>query len=104
MRKPEIQTDRLQLRRWRSTDREPFAALNANPLVMQYFPSPLSREETAALIDRIEGHFEEHGFGLWAVEIPNVAAFAGFVGLSLPRFEAHFTPCVEVGWRLAAEY
>lgn len=52
----------------------------------------------------MEAHFQEHGFGLWAVEIPGVATFAGFVGLSVPRFEAHFTPCVEIGWRLAAPY
>jgi RimJ/RimL family protein N-acetyltransferase len=51
-----------------------------------------------------EAHFEQHSFGLWAVEIPNVTSFAGFIGLSVPRFEAHFTPCVEIGWRLAAEY
>jgi RimJ/RimL family protein N-acetyltransferase len=100
----ELRTERLRLRRWRSEDRAPFAALNADPRVMEYFPAPLSREESDARATRIEAHFEEHGFGLWAVEIADVTPFAGFVGLSTPRFEAHFTPCVEIGWRLAAEY
>ena len=101
---PELRTDRLYLRRWRATDRQPFAALNADPRVMEHFPAPLSREESDALAARIESHFEQHGFGLWAVEIADIAPFAGFIGLSIPRFEAHFTPCVEIGWRLAAEY
>jgi len=101
---PELQTDRLYLRHWRASDREPFAALNADPRVMEHFPAPLSREESDALAARIESHFEQHGFGLWAVEIVGAAPFAGFIGLSIPRFEAHFTPCVEIGWRLASEY
>ncbi len=71
---------------------------------MEYLPSPLSREESDALAGRIDAHFDEHGFGLWAVEIPDVAPFIGFTGLSVPRFEAHFTPCVEIGWRLAADH
>src|SRR5262245_46072755 len=100
----ELHTDRLRLRRWRAADCEPFAALNADPRVMEYFPALLSRAESDARVARIEAHFEQHGFGLWAVEIVSVAPFAGFIGLSVPRFEAHFTPCVEIGWRLAAEY
>jgi RimJ/RimL family protein N-acetyltransferase len=100
----ELQTDRLRLRRWLPADREPFAALNAAPRVVEHLPGPLSRDESDAAIERIEAHFEQHGFGLWAVEIRGVAPFAGFIGLSVPRFEAHFTPCVEVGWRLAAEH
>jgi RimJ/RimL family protein N-acetyltransferase len=71
---------------------------------MEHFPEALSRSESDALATRIDAHFDEHGFGLWAVEIPNVAPFIGFVGLSIPRFDAPFTPCVEIGWRLAAEY
>ena len=70
---------------------------------MEHFPAILTREESDAAAERIEEHFERHGFGLWAVEIPTVVPFAGFVGLAIPRFEARFTPCVEVGWRLAAE-
>jgi len=85
-------------------DLAPFAALNADPRVMEHFPALLSREESDAMAARIGAHFERHGFGLWAVEIPNVTSFAGFTGLSVPRFEAHFTPCVEIGWRLAPEH
>jgi len=101
---PELRTERLYLRRWRSTDRETFAALNADPRVMEHFPAPLSRQESEALASRIEDHFERHGFGAWAVEITGVAPFAGFIGLAIPYFEAHFTPCVEIGWRLASQY
>lgn len=100
----ELRTARLLLRRWLPSDREPFAALNADPRVMERFPALLSPEESDALSARIEAHFEQHGFGLWAVEIVGVAPFAGFIGLSTPRFEADFTPCVEIGWRLAAEH
>ncbi len=71
---------------------------------MAHFPATLSREESNTLAARVEAHFDQHGFGLWAVEVPEVAPFVGFVGLSVPRFEAHFTPCVEIGWRLAAEH
>jgi RimJ/RimL family protein N-acetyltransferase len=99
----EIRTERLLLRRWRPEDRAPFAALNADPRVMEHFPALLSREESAAAALRMEAHFERHGFGLWAVQIDGVAPFAGFLGLSTPRFEAKFTPCFEIGWRLAAE-
>lgn len=76
----------------------------ADPQVMEFFPALQSREESDASVDRIEAHFEKHEFGLWAVEIVGVAPFAGLIGLCHPRFEAHFTPCVEVGWRLAPEY
>jgi RimJ/RimL family protein N-acetyltransferase len=100
----DLQTERLCLRRWLPSDRASFAALNADPRVMEYFPAPLSRHESDALVTRIEAHFAEHGFGLWAVEIPHVVPFAGFIGLAIPRFTAHFTPCVEIGWRLAAAH
>jgi RimJ/RimL family protein N-acetyltransferase len=99
-----VRTERLLLRRWRPSDLAPFAALNADPRVMRYFPTTLSRAESDAFAERIEAHFAEHGFGLWAVEAPGGAPFIGFVGLSVPRFQAPFTPCVEVGWRLAAEH
>jgi RimJ/RimL family protein N-acetyltransferase len=100
----ELRSERLLLRRWRTADREPFAALNADQRVMEHFPALLSREESDAAADRIEAHFQRHGFGSWAVEVPGVTPFAGFVGLCHPRFEAHFTPCVEIGWRLAAQF
>ncbi len=78
--------------------------MNADPRVMEHFSGVLSREESDALAARIDEHFAEHMFGLWAVEIPGVAPFAGFIGLSVPGFQARFTPCVEIGWRLAAEH
>jgi RimJ/RimL family protein N-acetyltransferase len=99
-----IRTTRLLLRRWRAEDREPFADLNADPVVMQHFPSTLTRQQSDALANRIEAHFLHYGFGLWAVEISAVTPFAGFIGLSIPTFQAHFTPCVEIGWRLAKRY
>ena len=99
---PELVTERLRLRRWLPSDAQPFAELNADPRVMEYLSGPLSRADSDAMIERIEARFRENGFGFWALEIPGVAPLAGFVGLSVPRFEAHFTPCVEVGWRLAA--
>ena len=104
MKPGDLRTERLWLRRWTAADREPFAAMNADARVVEHLPAPLSREESDTFVDRIEGHFDRHGFGLWAVEIPAVTSFAGFVGLSVPRFESHFTPCVEIGWRLAAPY
>ena len=100
----ELRTDRLLLRRWQPTDRPAFADLNADLRVMEHFPRVLTPAESDELVDRIEQHFNEYGFGLWAVEVPGITQFAGFVGLATPRFEAHFTPCVEVGWRLAVEH
>jgi RimJ/RimL family protein N-acetyltransferase len=100
----ELTTPRLRLRRWRVEDRAPFAALNADPRVMEHMPRLLSRQESDERCAAIEEHFEQRGFGLWAVEIVGEAPFAGFIGLSVPRFETSFTPCVEIGWRLAAEY
>ena len=96
---PSLSTDRLTLRRWRESDREPFARLNADPEVMAHFQRPLTREESDALVDRIETRFEERGYGLWAVERREDGLFLGFTGLAYQTFEAPFTPCVEVGWR-----
>lgn len=100
----DLRTDRLWLRRWLARDLAPFAALNADPRVMEHFAAVLTREDSDALASRIEAHFEQHGFGLWAVEIPSVTPFAGFIGLSVAGFEAPFTPCVEIGWRLAPDH
>ena len=100
----ELKTERLHLRRWREADREPFAQMNADTRVMEYFPAPLRRKESDALVDRIEAHFAEHGWGPWAAELRETGEFIGFIGLNVPVFEAHFTPCVEIGWRLAAEH
>jgi RimJ/RimL family protein N-acetyltransferase len=101
---PGLKTSRLLLRPWREADLPVFAALNADPIVMEHFPSILDRAASDALAARIQTHFERHGFGLWAVEVPEVTDFIGFIGLAVPSFAAHFTPCVEVGWRLACHH
>ena len=98
-----IETERLLLRRWKESDREPFARMNADPLVMEFLGPLLSREQTVALIEHAENHFDKHGFGPYAVELRETGEFAGFVGISVPTFQAHFTPCVEIGWRLKSE-
>ena len=92
---------RVLLRPWRAADLAPFAALNADPRVMEFLPAALSREESDAMALRCQESLDARGFGLWAVELPGVADFIGYVGLSVPRFEAAFMPCVEIGWRIA---
>ncbi len=96
-----IETERLLLRRWRDADLDPFAEMNADLRVMEHFPSTSSREESEASMARIRRHFEQHGYGLWAVEVKGGEPFIGFVGLGTVPFDAHFTPAVEIGWRLA---
>ena len=96
----DIRTDRLLLRGWRDSDREPFARMNRDPMVMEFFPALLSAQESGALFDRIQSHLAQHGFGLWAAELRETGGFIGYIGLAVPRFEAAFTPCVEIGWRL----
>ncbi|MFB2554349.1 GNAT family N-acetyltransferase [Herbiconiux liangxiaofengii] len=99
----EVETSRLLLRRWRVSDRAPFAALNADPVVMEYFPAPLSRAESDALADRIDSGFDRRGFAPWAVEVRATGRFIGFTGL-LPMPEGvPGAGGVEVGWRLARE-
>ena len=101
---PIIHTARLQLRQWRDDDLIAFAEMNADPRVMEFFPSVLDRAESYTVAARVRGEFAGRGFGRWAVEAPGVAGFIGFVGLSVPNFQAPFTPCVEIGWRLARDH
>lgn len=101
---PELRTERLVLRAWRDADRAPFAAMNADPVVMEHFPSTLTRAQSDAMVDLIQQRWADGRPSLWAVEVPAVADFVGFVGLLEPSFTAPFTPCVEVGWRLAAPF
>jgi RimJ/RimL family protein N-acetyltransferase len=98
------QTDRLLLRHWRDSDRQPFSAINADQRVMEFMPALLSREESDRFADRIASQFLEHGFGLYAAELREDHSFIGYVGLAVPAFSAHFTPCVEIGWRLSADH
>ena len=95
-----IRTDRLLMRRWRHSDREPFAELNGDPLTMVYFPSLLDRAGSDALVDRIEARFDESGFGLWALEVAETGQFIGFTGLSPMRPDVPGAGGMEVGWRL----
>jgi ribosomal-protein-alanine N-acetyltransferase len=99
-----IETERLLLRRWREEDREPFYRLNSDARVMEFFPESLTRAQSDSLVDRINEHFTKHGFGFFAAELREDQSFIGFVGVAVPSFRAHFTPCVEIGWRLAANY
>ena len=101
---PVLTTERLILRPPRDEDLAPFAAMNADPEVMRHFPATLSRAESDAMVARNRDGFAARGFGNWAIEVSGVTSFAGFVGLSVPRFQAHFTPCVEIGWRLVTAY
>jgi RimJ/RimL family protein N-acetyltransferase len=97
-------TARLRLRQLREDDLPAFRALNADPRVMEFFPRPLSAMESDTQAARIWHNMEEHGFSFWAVELPGVAPFIGLTGLSIPSFQAPFTPCVEIGWRFATAY
>ena len=100
---PDLQTERLRLREWHDADREPFAAINADPEVARYLGGVRTRAESDALVDRFLEHWQANGFGLWAIERAEDGLFLGFTGLSRPTFEAHFTPAVEVGWRFARD-
>jgi ribosomal-protein-alanine N-acetyltransferase len=95
-----IRTERLILRPWRDEDADAFAAMSADPAVMEFL-MPLDRQASDAVAKRLRAHIETHGFGFWAVEVPGVAPFIGFTGLIHVGFEAHFAPAVEIGWRLA---
>ena len=101
---PTLVTERLILRPWRQDDWAPFAALNSDPEVMEHFPSCLNRARSDEVAAKISERLLERGFGFWAVEVPGVSPFIGMIGISRPKFQAHFTPCVEVGWRLARKY
>ena len=97
-----IRTERLLLRRWRASDREPFAAMNADPAVVEHLQGPMTRERSDDFIDRIEAHWDAHGWGLWAVEVVGGAPFVGYVGLWPAAYLAE--GMIEVGWRLAREH
>jgi RimJ/RimL family protein N-acetyltransferase len=97
----EIETSRLRLRQWRESDRAPFAAMNVDPEVMEFFPAIQSREASDASIDAWQSQFAERGWSNWAVEVRSSGVFIGFIGLSVPRRVLPFSPCVEIGWRLS---
>ena len=100
----EFETQRLRLRQWLPADREPFAALNADPRVMEFFPIPLDRAASDAMADRCQLSIAEYGWGFWAAEEKESGRFIGFVGLRAPLVDLPFSPCVEMGWRLGFQY
>lgn len=97
----EFDTERLRLRPWTWPDREPFAAMNADPQVMRFFPSTQTREASDRSVDRWQGEFLERGWSNWAVELKARGEFIGFIGLTVPSRALPFMPCIEIGWRLA---
>lgn len=101
---PSVSTARLVMREWRDSDRRPYADMNADPEVMRHFPSMLTAQQSDEMVERIIAGWERNGFGLWAVERRDSNEFIGFVGLVSPLWQAAFTPCVEVGWRLARQH
>lgn len=104
MREYIFESSRLGFRMWKESDRELFAKMNANEEVMRYFPKPLDTKESDGFLDRILEHFKQNGYGLWAVELKDTKEFIGFIGFLIATFEAEFTPCVEIGWRLDNKY
>jgi ribosomal-protein-alanine N-acetyltransferase len=97
---PSLRTPRLLLRRWREGDREPYAAMNADPQVREFFPELLTRELSDAQIVVFEEHLDQHGFGMWALELLATGELLGFTGMDLATYDAPFTPAIEIGWRL----
>lgn len=97
-------TKRLLLRRWRLQDRDAFAAMNDDPKVMFYMPRRMTRQESDRWMEAIEEEFQRDGFGIWALELPDQVPFIGFAGLRWVSYDAHFTPAVEIGWRLSSAY
>lgn len=99
-----FESQRLGFRNWKESDIIPFAKMNSDLEVMQYFPLPLSRKETINLVNRIQSHFKKWDFGLWAVEEKESENFIGFIGLNYADFKSSFTPCFEIGWRLDSRF
>lgn len=99
-----LESERLILRDWRDSDRNPFARMNADPRVMEFYPSVLSRAESDAMIDRLQENIGECGFGYWALELRESGTFIGYTGIGWVRYRMHFTPAVEAGWRVAPQF
>ena len=93
-------SERLGFRNWLDEDLPTFAALNSDPVVMEYFPKTLNKEQSQSMVCRMKKHFEDHGYGLYAVDKLENSEFIGFIGFMKPSFDAYFMPCTEIGWRL----
>jgi RimJ/RimL family protein N-acetyltransferase/predicted N-acetyltransferase YhbS len=99
-----IETDRLILRSWRPSDLKPFIEMSADTKVMEFFPAPLSAAEAETMVNTIEERTNQNGFGYWATELKSTGEFIGFIGLNIPGYPLPFSPCVEIGWRLASSH
>lgn len=100
----EPRSDRLLLRQWNAGDRAAFAAMSTDPQVMEFFPKLLSRSESDAMADHCESLIASRGWGFWAAQSLETGEFMGFIGLHTPRADLPFSPCVEIGWRLARPF
>lgn len=100
----ELETERLLLRQWRDADYPAFALMSSDAETMRYFPSVLTEEQSRSLADRCRALINQRGWGFWAVEVKASNEFAGFIGLHVPSADLPFSPCVEVGWRLARDF
>lgn len=100
----EIRTDRLLLRQWRDADLLQLCSMNGDPKVMEFVGPVLSEDQSKAMMERSRQSWNERGYGRFAVEVPGVADVIGFVGLAVTRFESHFTPATEIGWRLSSDF
>lgn len=99
-----IETERLILRSWREEDADVFTAINQDPRVIEFLRGPLSFKDCQDFITKTNRRIAKWGFGLWATTLKNSGELIGFVGLNIPDFESHFTPCIEIGWRLASQH
>lgn len=99
-----FKSQRLGFRQWLDSDTEPFVELNQDPRVMEFFPKTQSRQETIAMIERVKNQIDQIGYGWFAVDELSTGLFIGFIGISHPRFESYFTPCLEIGWRLHVDF
>ncbi|MFN8345659.1 MAG: GNAT family N-acetyltransferase [Spirosomataceae bacterium] len=99
-----FQSKRLGFRQWKDSDIEPFVELNQDTRVMEFFPALQTREETLAMAERLKSHIDRTGYGFFAVEELSTGLFIGFIGIGHPRFDSFFTPCLEIGWRLHADF
>ncbi len=99
-----FQSQRLGFRNWLPTDLEPLSAINSDPEVMEFFPSLPTARETQTFIENMNSQYNQYGYCYFAVELLATGDFIGFIGLCNQTYEAFFTPCVDIGWRLGREY